>query len=160
MQDCFAYSDDLGPSKLIHVWEPSLPLKAILVVDNVAKGPSIGGVRMAEDVSTEECVRLARAMTLKNAAAGLEHGGGKAVLFGDPKMPKERKEHLIRGLAKALLERVQALSRADPHSTGVFLETEDPRNVSFYEHCDYRLTGHAEIGRGLEAWGVFRPDED
>ena len=64
-----------------------------------------------------------------------------------------------RGLAKALLERVQALSLADPRSTGVFLETEDPANVSFYEHCGYRLTGHAEIGGGLEAWGFFRPDE-
>ena len=63
-----------------------------------------------------------------------------------------------RGLAGALLEEVQALSRADPHSTGVFLETEDPRNVSFYEHCGYRLTGHAEIGGGLESWGFFRPD--
>ena len=57
---------------------------------------------MAPDVSTAECCRLARAMTLKNAAAGLPHGGGKAVLYGDPKMPKERKEVLIRALAKAL----------------------------------------------------------
>ena len=57
-------------------------LKAVLVVDNVAAGPSVGGIRMAVDVSTEECFRLARAMTLKNAAAGLAHGGGKAVLYG------------------------------------------------------------------------------
>jgi glutamate dehydrogenase (NAD(P)+) len=57
---------------------------------------------MAEDVSVEECVRLARAMTFKNAAAGLPHGGGKAVLVGDPKMDKARKEQLIRGFAKAL----------------------------------------------------------
>ena len=60
-------------------------------------------VRIAEDVSTAECVRLARAMTLKNAAAGLPHGGGKAVLFGDPKMAEAQEELLIRGLAKALL---------------------------------------------------------
>ncbi len=45
---------------------------------------------------------VARAMTLKNAATDLPHGGGKAVLFGDPKMPKREKEVLIRGLAKAL----------------------------------------------------------
>ena len=102
MLDIFDFADELGPAKVIHVHEPSINLKAILVVDNVAKGPSIGGVRMAPDVSTEECVRLARAMTLKNAAAGLPHGGGKAVLFGDPKMPKTDKEVLIRGLARAL----------------------------------------------------------
>jgi glutamate dehydrogenase (NAD(P)+) len=102
MQDCFTFADELGPAKIIHVQEPSIGLRAILVVDNVAKGPSIGGVRMAEDVSLEECVRLARAMTFKNAAAGLPHGGGKAVLYGDPKMSCEEKERLIRGLAQAL----------------------------------------------------------
>ena len=49
--------------------------------------PQIGGVRMASDVSVEECFRLARAMTWKNAAAGLSAGGGKSVIFGDPRMP-------------------------------------------------------------------------
>ena len=102
MADVFQYADDIGPVKIVHVYEPSTQLKAILVVDNIARGPSIGGVRMAPDVDTHECFRLARAMTLKNAAADLPHGGGKAVLFGDPKMPKPEKEVLIRGLAKAL----------------------------------------------------------
>ena len=96
------FLDDLGPAKILQVHEPTLGLEAVLVVDNVARGPSIGGLRMAPDVSTEECVRLARAMTLKNAAAGLAHGGGKSVLRGDPRMPAERKERLIRALAHAL----------------------------------------------------------
>ena len=98
----FEFTDELGPLKVIHVYEPSVNLKAILVIDNVATGPSIGGVRMAEDVSTLECFRLARAMTLKNAAAGLPHGGGKVVLYGNPKMPKESKQLLIRALANTL----------------------------------------------------------
>ena len=102
MENIFQYADELGPLKVIHVHEPSVNLRAVLVVDNIAKGPSIGGVRMAADVSTRECMRLARAMTLKNAAAGLPHGGGKAVLYGDPKMPKLEKERLIRALANAL----------------------------------------------------------
>jgi glutamate dehydrogenase (NAD(P)+) len=102
MEEIYKFIDNLGPLKVIYVHEPSVNLKAILVVDNIAKGPSIGGVRMATDVSTEECIRLARAMTFKNAAAGLPHGGGKAVLFGDPKMPKAEKEKLIRALAQAL----------------------------------------------------------
>jgi glutamate dehydrogenase (NAD(P)+) len=102
MENCFVFADSLGPAKIVHVHEPAIGLQAILVVDNVARGPSIGGVRMAEDVSVEECFRLARAMTFKNAAAGLPHGGGKAVLFGDPRMDKAEKEVLIRALAKAL----------------------------------------------------------
>jgi glutamate dehydrogenase (NAD(P)+) len=100
--DVFDLADELGPSKVIHVSQPTLGLKAVLVIDNVARGPSIGGLRMAPDVSTAECVRLARAMTLKNAAADLPHGGGKSVLYGDPRMPRDRKERLIRAFAHAL----------------------------------------------------------
>jgi glutamate dehydrogenase (NAD(P)+) len=102
MEDMFRFADDLGPSKIVHIYEPSIGLKAILVVDNVACGPSIGGVRMAPDVSVDECFRLARAMTLKNAAAGLPHGGGKSVIFGDPKMPAGEKEQLVRAFACAI----------------------------------------------------------
>jgi glutamate dehydrogenase (NAD(P)+) len=100
--DVFPFGDELGPAKVIHVHEPGLGLKAVLVVDNVARGPSIGGLRLATDVSTEECFRLARAMTMKNSAAGLAHGGGKSVLWGDPRMPREHKERLIRAFAHAL----------------------------------------------------------
>ncbi len=101
-QDVFNMGDGLGPAKVIYVNEPRLGLNGILVIDNVAAGPAIGGLRMAADVSLEECMRLARAMTLKNAAAALAHGGGKSVLFGDPRMEHARKEQLIRGFAHAL----------------------------------------------------------
>ncbi len=102
MTESIQWGDDLGPAKVIRVFEPGLGLRGVLVVDNVACGPSIGGMRMAPDVSIEECARLARAMTLKNAAAGLPHGGGKSVMWGDPRMPRSRKEQLIRALAHAL----------------------------------------------------------
>jgi glutamate dehydrogenase (NAD(P)+) len=102
MTDAFEFADELGPLKSIYVHEPSVGLRAILVIDNIAKGPAIGGLRMAPDVTPAECFRLARAMTLKNAAAGLAHGGGKAVLYGDPRMPRADKEQLIRALANAL----------------------------------------------------------
>ncbi|MFT5180903.1 MAG: glutamate dehydrogenase (NAD(P)+) [Alphaproteobacteria bacterium] len=102
MPDVFELCDELGPAKVIYVHEPDIGLKGILVVDNVAAGPSIGGLRMAPDVSVAECYRLARAMTLKNAAAGLPHGGGKSVLFGEPHLGNADKEQLIRGFAYAL----------------------------------------------------------
>jgi len=102
VKDIFALGDALGPAKVIFVQQPALGLQGVLVVDNVATGPAIGGLRMAADVSAEECARLARAMTLKNAAAGLPHGGGKSVLVGDPKMTRAKKERLIRGFAYAL----------------------------------------------------------
>jgi len=113
MENIFSFADELGPLKVIHVHEPSIGLKGVLVVDNVARGPSIGGVRMAPDVTTEECARLARAMSFKNAAADLPHGGGKAVLVGDPKMPAAQKETLIRGFACALREVEQYIFAPD-----------------------------------------------
>ena len=60
----FAYEDwcdDLGPKHVAHLYEPRSGLRAVVVVDNVACGPAIGGVRMAPDVDTEEVFRLARA---------------------------------------------------------------------------------------------------
>jgi len=100
--DLFRSADEFGPARTVHIHRPSVGLKAVTVIDNTACGPSIGGVRMAPDVSTEECARLARAMTWKNAAANLPHGGGKSVIVGDPRMPRERKEDIIRAFADAI----------------------------------------------------------
>jgi glutamate dehydrogenase (NAD(P)+) len=102
MSDPFRFADELGPAKVVELYEPTAGLRAVLVIDNVATGPAIGGVRMAPDVSVEECFRLARAMTLKNAAAGLAHGGGKSVIFADPAMPLADKERLVRAFARAV----------------------------------------------------------
>ena len=102
MEDVFRFADPFGPARIIHIYRPSLSLRAVVVVDNTACGVAIGGVRMAPDVSTEECFRLARAMTWKNAAAGLSHGGGKSVIFGDPRMPLQQKEQVIRAFADAI----------------------------------------------------------
>lgn len=102
MDDMFRFADEIGPAKIVHISEPSVGLKAIVVIDNVAAGPAIGGTRMAPDVSVEECFGLARAMTFKNAAAGLPHGGAKSVIFGDPAMPRREKEATIRAFACAI----------------------------------------------------------
>lgn len=95
----FLFVDELGPSKIA---VPAARLNAIVVVDNVAAGPAIGGTRLPLDVSVEECVRLARTMTLKNAVAGLRHGGAKSVVVDDPKMPAAETEHTIRAIAIAI----------------------------------------------------------
>jgi len=81
--------DELGPDKIVLLREPRVGLEAVVVVDNVACGPAIGGVRMAPDVTVEEVSRLARAMTMKNAAAGLTRGlGGRD--FSSPPSPTAR----------------------------------------------------------------------
>lgn len=97
----FRYCDHLGPKSIHHLYEPATGLKAIVVVDNVAAGPAIGGCRMAPDVSLDECFRLARAMTFKNAAAGLPHGGAKSVIMADPE-DEAHKEDLVRAFAQLI----------------------------------------------------------
>ena len=106
-----AWCDDLGPAKIVHIYYPTSGLKGVVVVDNVACGPSIGGIRMAADVSTEEVFRLARAMTLKNGAAGLAHGGGKAGILADPKSAD--KPRLIRAFARAIRDLVEYIPGPD-----------------------------------------------
>lgn len=102
MDDIFRFSDPFGPKLIVALHDPEAGLKGVVVVDNVARGPAIGGTRMAPDVSVEECFRLARAMTFKNAAANLTHGGAKSVIVADPTMPLDEKEKLIRAFARTI----------------------------------------------------------
>ena len=95
----------------MHIYEPACGLRAIVVIHNVACGPSIGGIRMAPDVSVDEVFRLARAMTMKNAAAGLPHGGGKSGIFADPKTAE--KERLVRSFARAIRDLVDYIPGPD-----------------------------------------------
>jgi glutamate dehydrogenase (NAD(P)+) len=113
MEDAFRFAGELGPLKLVHIHRSSVGLKAVVAIDNIACGPAIGGVRIAPDVSAEEAFRLARAMTFKNAAAGQPHGGGKSVIFADPKMPLSDKERLIRAFAAAIGDLVDYIPGPD-----------------------------------------------
>jgi glutamate dehydrogenase (NAD(P)+) len=113
MESIFDFTDELGPTKIVHIYDPKCGLKAVVAIDNVARGPSIGGIRMAPDVSAEEAFRLARAMTLKNSAANLPHGGGKSVIFGDPKITLAEKERLIRAFARAIRDLVEYIPGPD-----------------------------------------------
>ena len=106
-------TDELGPEKVILVTEPSIGLRGILVVDNTAAGPAIGGIRMAPDVTVDEVFRLARAMTFKNSAAGLRHGGGKAGIIGDPDMAAADKERLVRAFGVAIKDVVDYIPGPD-----------------------------------------------
>lgn len=77
-------------------------LKAIIALHDTTLGPGLGGTRMWPYKSTEDALkdvlRLSRGMTFKSAAAGLNLGGGKAVIIGDPK--KHRSETLFRAFGR------------------------------------------------------------
>lgn len=92
--------DELGPA-LVAFLRPCAGVEAVVAVDNVALGPAIGGVRMRADVTPGEVARLARAMTVKNALAGLPHGGGKAGIAA-PGLPPADHERVMRAFARAI----------------------------------------------------------
>lgn len=154
MDEIEKFADELGPTKILHVYEPKAGLKAILVVDNVAAGPSIGGIRMAPDVSVTECFRLARAMTMKNIAAGLPHGGGKVVVYADPKMEKSQKEVVIRALACSLRDISEYILAPD-------MGTNEECMAWIKDELDRVVGIPAELGGipldeiGATGWGLF-----
>ena len=97
--------DSLGPKILACMWDEqcSLEVGGYLVVDNLAMGrPSMGGIRMLPDLTPNVIHNLARGMTLKNAAANLPYGGGKAGIVADPKLPPEIHQEIVRLFARLI----------------------------------------------------------
>ena len=72
--------------------DPTTGLKAIIAIHNTTLGPALGGCRMRPyrtmDEALEDVLRLSKGMTYKCAAADVDFGGGKAVIFGDPATDK------------------------------------------------------------------------
>ncbi|OGI59572.1 hypothetical protein A2814_01090 [Candidatus Nomurabacteria bacterium RIFCSPHIGHO2_01_FULL_38_19] len=94
-------NNSFGPQYIVKVSDPSIGMKGFLVIDNTALGPGKGGIRMTADVSEEEVRRLARAMTWKNALAGIPFGGAKAGMVWEGGTP-ERKKQFVQSFARLL----------------------------------------------------------
>ncbi|GIH96329.1 Glu/Leu/Phe/Val dehydrogenase [Planobispora siamensis] len=94
-------ADELGPVEVVFL-RPMPRMEAVVVLDNLALGPAIGGVRLTPTVTAAEVARLARAMTIKNAAAGLPHGGGKAGIMLAPSLAQAPREREMRAFARAI----------------------------------------------------------
>jgi glutamate dehydrogenase (NAD(P)+) len=92
--------DDFGPEKVIIAYDPRTKMQGYLVIDNTARGPGKGGVRMRPDLKLIDILRLARTMTWKNAASDLPLGGAKGGIVADPKDPN--REAIIRAYARAI----------------------------------------------------------
>jgi leucine dehydrogenase len=77
-------------------------LRAVIAIHSTALGPATGGLRMwkyeSEQAAILDALRLARGMTYKYAAAGINLGGGKAVIIGDP--AAEKSEALLRAMGR------------------------------------------------------------
>lgn len=88
--------------EILYGHDPISGLKAIIAIHSTALGPALGGTRFfpyeSEDDALTDALRLAKGMTYKSAAAGLDLGGGKAVIIGDPE--QLRSERLLRSFGR------------------------------------------------------------
>lgn len=80
--------DTSGHEQVVFCSDPATGLRAIIAIHNSALGPALGGTRFYayanDDDALADVLRLSRGMSYKNAVAGIPHGGGKAVIIGDP----------------------------------------------------------------------------
>ncbi len=98
----FRYMEKYDYEQLVFCQDQNSGLKAIIAIHDTTLGPALGGTRMWTYASEEEAVidalRLARGMTYKAAAAGLNLGGGKTVIIGDPR--KDKNEEMFRAFGR------------------------------------------------------------
>jgi leucine dehydrogenase len=92
MMELFQQMADMGHERILFCSSPEVGFQAIIAVHSTVLGPGLGGVRMwpykSMDEALTDVLRLSRGMTYKAAATGLNLGGGKAVILGDPKTDK------------------------------------------------------------------------
>jgi valine dehydrogenase (NAD+) len=132
-------------------------LRAIIAIYSTALGPALGGTRFypyaTEDEALADVLNLAKGMAYKNALAGLDLGGGKAVIWGDP--VKDKTETLLRAYGRF----VQSLGGRYITACDVGTYVEDMDVVA--RECDF-VTGRSPTQGGagdssiLTAWGVFQ----
>ncbi len=137
--------------------DPSTGLRAIVAIFSTALGPALGGTRFrpypSEEAALHDVLDLSRAMAYKNALAGLDHGGGKAVVIGDPATAKT--PQLLRAYGRF----VQGLGGRYITACDVGTYVADMDIVA--ESCDF-VTGRSEVAGGagdssvLTAYGVFQ----
>lgn len=126
-----------GHEQVVHGFDPATGLRAIVAIHSTALGPALGGTRIrpyeTEEEALADALRLSEAMSLKAAAAGLDFGGGKAVVIGDPATVKTPEllvafGHLVDGLCGRYItaedvgttvEDMRLIRKATPWVTGL-----------------------------------------
>ncbi len=154
--ELFKYLEDYDYEQVVFCQDKNSGLKAIIAIHDTTLGPALGGTRMwtydSEEDAVIDALRLARGMTYKNAAAGLNLGGGKTVIIGDPKTDKNPE------MFRAFGRYVQGL--AGRYITAVDVGTNEEDMDLIYMETDY-VTGkspeHGSAGNPspATAYGLY-----
>ena len=143
-----------GHEKIVFGHDAQTGLYTVIAIHDTRLGPAMGGCRMWPYANTQEALtdalRLSRGMTYKNAMAGLDYGGGKAVIIGDPKL------HKTPELMHAFGQKVDALG-------GLYITGEDvgltPADMESIGGATEHVRGTSKTHRGdpspYTALGVY-----
>lgn len=146
--------EEYNYEQLIYCQDKSSGLKAIIVIHDTTLGPALGGARIwdyeSEEEAIEDALRLAKGMTYKNAAAGLNLGGAKAVIIGDPK--KIKSEELFRAFGRF----VEGLNGRYITAEDMNTTTQDMSYVNFETDYVVGLEGKGGDPSPVTAFGILR----
>lgn len=150
----FEQMEKFGHEQLVFCYDKGSGLKAIIGIHNTTLGPALGGTRMwnyeQEEDAITDVLRLSRGMTYKNAAMGLNIGGGKAVIWGNAKTDKS--EELFRAFGRF----VQSLGGRYITAEDVGTNVEDMNYVLMESDS---VGGRADVSGDpspVTAFGVYR----
>lgn len=146
-----------GHEQVVFCHNEASGLRAIIAIYSTALGPALGGTRFypygSEEEALADVLNLSAGMAYKNALAGLDHGGGKAVIIGDP--DRDKTEAVLRTYGRF----VQSLSGRYVTACDVGTYVSDMDVIA--RECDF-VTGRSEAHGGagdssvLTATGVFQ----
>src|SRR5919205_1304575 len=146
-----------GHEQVVFCTDPGSGLRAIIAVYSTALGPALGGTRFFPYATEEEAVAdalaLSRAMAYKNSLAGLDLGGGKAVIIGDPRTDKT--EALLRAYGRfveALGGRYLTACDVGTYNADLDVVARETR----YAHGRSEAYGGCGDSSVLTAYGVFQ----
>jgi glutamate dehydrogenase (NAD(P)+) len=138
-------SDKLGPQLVACIWDETSPLEVggYLVVDNLSMGrPSMGGIRKLPNITPSDVHNLARGMTLKNGAANLPYGGGKAGIVAERGLSPEQHDEVMRGFAR-LIRRYKDIYVPGPD---VGTNDADMKTIAIENGLDSAVSKPADMG--------------
>src|SRR4051794_4024885 len=156
-EDCSVFARAAGHEQVVFCHDEPTGLKAIIAIYSTALGPALGGTRFypypSEQDALEDVLALSRGMAYKAALAGLDLGGGKAVIIGDPATLKT--EALLRAYGRF----VQSLHGRYYTACDVGTYSEDMDHVARESsYVTGRTVAHGGAGDSsvLTAFGVFQ----
>ncbi|MFA6800600.1 MAG: Glu/Leu/Phe/Val dehydrogenase dimerization domain-containing protein [Acholeplasmataceae bacterium] len=149
----FDYMKKHNYEQIVYFYDKTTGLKGVTCIHNTTLGPALGGTRIwnyeCEEDAVLDCLRLARGMTYKAAAAGLNLGGGKTVLIGDASVVKN--EAYFRAFGRY----VQSLNGRYITAEDVNTTTKDMDYVHMETNYVVGLEGKSGDPSPLTALGVF-----